>query len=112
MGAWRGVAWRAELMLLGFISLLLTVFQDRINKICMAKHLADEWLPCKKKEDTGPSSESSSTAAHFQITAARHLLAEASDAADFCTQKVRNFLRLFFGLRFINLLIDGDVNST
>lgn len=80
-------AWRAELMLLGFISLLLTVFQDRINEICMAKHLADEWLPCKKKKDA-----ESSTAAHFQITAARHLLAEDSGAADFCTQKVRNLI--------------------
>ncbi|XP_058184203.1 MLO-like protein 1 [Rhododendron vialii] len=76
---------KEELMLLGFISLLLTVFQDRINEICMAKHLADEWLPCKKKEEA--QSSESSTAAHFQITAAhRHLLAEASGGADFCTQ--------------------------
>ncbi|KAG5530308.1 hypothetical protein RHGRI_025304 [Rhododendron griersonianum] len=74
---------KEELMLLGFISLLLTVFQDRINEICMAKHLADEWLPCKKKKEDAESS----TAAHFQITAARHLLAEASGGADFCTQK-------------------------
>lgn len=41
----------AELMLLGFISLLLTVSQDRILKICISKHLTNHWLPCKKDND-------------------------------------------------------------
>ncbi|XP_016537549.1 MLO-like protein 15 isoform X1 [Capsicum annuum] len=42
---------RQELMLLGFISLLLTVSQDRILKICISKHLTNHWLPCKKDND-------------------------------------------------------------
>lgn len=38
-------------MLLGFISLLLTVGQDQISDICISKKLGDSWHPCKKKED-------------------------------------------------------------
>lgn len=87
-----------ELMLLGFISLLLTVFQSKINEICIDKHLTDDWLPCKKKDD---SSSSSSTTSHLQITAAffssllpgtggfhRRLLAEASSTQGYCEKKV------------------------
>eukprot|EP01018_Ginkgo_biloba_P015674 Gb_09144 [translate_table: standard] len=43
---------KAELMLLGFISLLLTVGQEHISKICISKSLGDSMLPCKKKEAT------------------------------------------------------------
>ncbi|KAM3270235.1 hypothetical protein P3S67_029592 [Capsicum chacoense] len=42
---------KEELMLLGFISLLLTVSQDRILKICISKHLTNHWLPCIKDND-------------------------------------------------------------
>ncbi|XAR71515.1 hypothetical protein NMG60_11028825 [Bertholletia excelsa] len=85
---------KEELMLLGFISLLLTVFQDRINKICIPKHLADKWLPCTKNSDA-----EESTTAHFTITTSllspflsgsghhRRLLAETSAAADYCSEK-------------------------
>ncbi|XP_031255610.1 MLO-like protein 13 isoform X1 [Pistacia vera] len=37
-----------ELMLLGFISLLLTVFQDAISHICMPTYLGSFMLPCKR----------------------------------------------------------------
>eukprot|EP01018_Ginkgo_biloba_P015568 Gb_28679 [translate_table: standard] len=40
-----------ELMLVGFISLLLTVGQKPISKICISKSLGDTMLPCKKKDD-------------------------------------------------------------
>jgi mlo protein len=36
----------AELMLLGFISLLLTVFQPKVASICMPERLAHRMLPC------------------------------------------------------------------
>ncbi|XP_007026460.2 PREDICTED: MLO-like protein 1 [Theobroma cacao] len=67
---------KEELMLLGFISLLLTVFQDCIGKICIAEHSDSKWLPCKKYD-----TESKSTS-HFQalFLSTRHLLAEASDS--------------------------------
>uniref|UniRef100_A0A803PIP8 MLO-like protein n=1 Tax=Cannabis sativa TaxID=3483 RepID=A0A803PIP8_CANSA len=41
-------------MLLGFISLLLTVFQNLISKICIPSHVANDMLPCKR-----PTSEDS-----------------------------------------------------
>jgi len=36
----------AELMLLGFISLLLNVFQPKVASICMAERLDHRMLPC------------------------------------------------------------------
>ncbi|KAK9920878.1 hypothetical protein M0R45_029416 [Rubus argutus] len=39
---------KAELMLLGFVSLLLAVTQDRIAKICIPAKLGDIMLPCRK----------------------------------------------------------------
>ncbi|KAL5542844.1 hypothetical protein UlMin_010554 [Ulmus minor] len=65
---------KEELMLLGFISLLLTVSQDRIAKICITKNQTDKWLPCKKKDEA-------STTEHFR------LLAEAATADEYCTEK-------------------------
>ena len=35
-----------ELMLLGFVSLLLTVSQRRIAKICIPKSVGETFLPC------------------------------------------------------------------
>lgn len=40
---------KSELMLLGFISLLLTVLQDYISDICIPKSIGDSWLPCSKE---------------------------------------------------------------
>ncbi|KAJ0968865.1 hypothetical protein J5N97_021742 [Dioscorea zingiberensis] len=40
---------KAELMLLGFISLLLTVGQVPISKICIPAKAANTFLPCKKE---------------------------------------------------------------
>ncbi|KAG6517553.1 hypothetical protein ZIOFF_020946 [Zingiber officinale] len=45
---------KAELMILGFISLLLTFSQDQIAKICVPKAIADSMLPCRPDaESTG-----------------------------------------------------------
>ncbi|XP_042409994.1 MLO-like protein 7 [Zingiber officinale] len=45
---------KAELMILGFISLLLTFSQDQIAKICVPKAVADSMLPCRPDaESTG-----------------------------------------------------------
>ncbi|GMY33004.1 MLO-like protein 1 isoform X2 [Fagus crenata] len=78
---------KEELMLLGFISLLLTVFQSRLAKFCMPQSLAKTWLPCKYEET------SSSTTTHFQTLftsfipgTARHLLAESSTTTGSCSE--------------------------
>ncbi|XP_057805467.1 MLO-like protein 6 [Salvia miltiorrhiza] len=39
-------------MLLGFISLLLTVGQGQIAEICVSKAIANSWHPCDKKQET------------------------------------------------------------
>lgn len=41
---------KAELMILGFISLLLTFVQDYAERICIPESVADTMLPCKKKD--------------------------------------------------------------
>lgn len=45
---------KAELMLLGFISLLLTVVQDPVSNICVPKTVGYSWHPCKAQEDDKP----------------------------------------------------------
>ncbi|KNA12564.1 hypothetical protein SOVF_124830 [Spinacia oleracea] len=62
---------KEELMILGFISLLLTFFQDEIDKWCIPEKLTERWLPCAKdKGDTA-------STANYQIPAGgRRLLAE------------------------------------
>ncbi|CAI0442816.1 unnamed protein product [Linum tenue] len=42
---------KAELMLLGFLSLLLTVFQTPISSICVSQKIGASWHPCNKKEE-------------------------------------------------------------
>ncbi|XP_059667661.1 MLO-like protein 6 [Cornus florida] len=43
---------KAELMLLGFISLLLTVGQGPISNICVSKSVGATWHPCNKKQES------------------------------------------------------------
>lgn len=71
---------KEELMLLGFISLLLTVFQGKINTICISEDWSKKMLPCKDETKE-------TTTAHFQTFfsfvpggISRRLLAEASSA--------------------------------
>ncbi|KAL6971817.1 MLO-like protein 1 [Sarracenia purpurea var. burkii] len=77
---------KEELMLLGFISLLLTVFQIRINRICIPSHLTDQWLPCKKPSSSPPKSTSHSQKS-IGAAIGRHLLAGDTGAADYCKQQ-------------------------
>ncbi|XP_039061177.1 MLO-like protein 12 [Hibiscus syriacus] len=42
---------KAELMLMGFISLMLTVLQGHISDICIPKNLANTWHPCDKQSE-------------------------------------------------------------
>ncbi|XP_077222677.1 MLO-like protein 13 [Tasmannia lanceolata] len=43
---------KEELMLLGFISLLLTVFQGLISHLCIPMSFSSHMLPCKKGDDS------------------------------------------------------------
>lgn len=48
---------KGELMVLGFISLLLTFGQNYISSICIPVEIADTMLPCPKREGTHPELE-------------------------------------------------------
>ncbi|KAI8574149.1 hypothetical protein RHMOL_Rhmol01G0332100 [Rhododendron molle] len=78
---------KEELMLLGFISLLLTVFQNVITKICVNEGVILHLLPCKlpssESESEGePSSNSTKITSHFG-----RLLVEGSQVTGYCTAK-------------------------
>ncbi|CAI9288242.1 unnamed protein product [Lactuca saligna] len=76
---------KEELMLLGFISLLLTVFQSRIIKICVKESVMEHLLPCSlrdREEATGSKPEAEGTS-HLL----RHLLAEEATATGYCASK-------------------------
>ncbi|KAJ8425392.1 hypothetical protein Cgig2_015675 [Carnegiea gigantea] len=87
----------AELMIMGFISLLLTVFQSRIGRICVSEDLANKWLPCeKKKQDQNGNSVSHAITIPQQFHATRrHLLSGEGDPT-YC-QKQLAFFKQFYG---------------
>ncbi|GAA0146779.1 hypothetical protein LIER_06651 [Lithospermum erythrorhizon] len=93
---------KEELMLLGFISLLLTVCQDRIMRLCIPKHLTDDWLPCKKKE------EGETTTAHFftsLVPGMRRLLAGTSSDQNYCEEKGKAQLLSLTSLHHLHIFI-------
>ncbi|WOK96512.1 hypothetical protein Cni_G05219 [Canna indica] len=80
---------KEELMLLGFISLLLTVFQGAIQNICIPERWTLHMLPCKREESTD-----SLGTAHFQSAFSagifggrRRLLSGDGSGADHCLNK-------------------------
>lgn len=97
---WKFGIVMAELMLLGFISLLLTVFQNTISKICVHQDVLDNMLPCKRNKTAESEGQNShvTTTSHFQTFfsssisgTAKRLLAEEESAASergYCAQKV------------------------
>lgn len=64
-------------MLLGFISLLLTVLQNTIVKICVHEDVMRHLLPCSYSAKEGETT-----------TMLRRLLAEKSAGGGYCTRKV------------------------
>ncbi|XVF30654.1 hypothetical protein REPUB_Repub16aG0077000 [Reevesia pubescens] len=89
---------KEELMLLGFISLLLTVFQSAISKICVSRETLISMLPCKIEDnkETSEGSNSTDTTSHFQkyfaftmSAGTRRLLAETSTSSHmgYCGEK-------------------------
>ncbi|KAI3676110.1 hypothetical protein L1987_85709 [Smallanthus sonchifolius] len=84
-----------ELMLLGFISLLLTVSQRMISKICIPKHLANYMLPCKREE----------TNEHLKLSNyGRHLLSEDL-GTQLCAHKGKVPLVSLEGLHQLHIFI-------
>ncbi|KAK2638431.1 hypothetical protein Ddye_026226 [Dipteronia dyeriana] len=102
---------KEELMLLGFISLLLTVFQGVISKICVSPEYLDNLLPCKQ---TAQEQESNATTtSHFHTVfassisgKARRLLAESSASeTGYCSQKGKAPLLSVEALHHLHIFI-------
>ncbi|KGN64744.1 MLO-like protein 6 [Cucumis sativus] len=67
---------KSELMLLGFISLLLTVGQGPITEICIPQHVAATWHPCTKEREDEMNKEVEKSVEHLGLNRRRllHLL--------------------------------------
>ncbi|KAI3829902.1 hypothetical protein L1987_04033 [Smallanthus sonchifolius] len=93
---------KEELMLLGFISLLLTVFQSQIVKICVKESLMEHLLPCslKLKYKEGPSIPKLEGTSHI-----RHLLAEEATTEGYCASKNKVPLLSLEALHHLHIFI-------
>lgn len=90
---------KEELMLLGFISLLLTVSQNGITKICVPASVTRHMLPCTLQEKEHSEEQKPHSQSHTLFSfpgIARRLLSEAPKT-DFCARKV-TLLSIFLGI--------------
>ncbi|KAA8536668.1 hypothetical protein F0562_029146 [Nyssa sinensis] len=96
---------KEELMLLGFISLLLTVFQSLIRHICIPTHLANYMLPCKI-ESVSPSGSGNNPEhySHHTLKNGRRLLSE-STGPEHCAAKGKVPLLSLEGLHQLHIFI-------
>ncbi|KAF7805561.1 MLO-like protein 6 [Senna tora] len=70
---------KSELMLLGFISLLLTVTQALISRICVSEEVADTWHPCSKQQEEAEDSEESNGRRRLLVNPRRVLASGGTD---------------------------------
>uniref|UniRef100_A0ACD5YWJ9 Uncharacterized protein n=1 Tax=Avena sativa TaxID=4498 RepID=A0ACD5YWJ9_AVESA len=82
---------KEELMVLGFISLLLTVFQGAMGRLCVRRSIMRHLLPCKPPPLDAAAAEET---AHFGdavltgvLGGARRLLSSGDASDDYCTKK-------------------------
>ena len=76
------------MMLLGFISLLLTVFQGMIQRTCIPAGWTDNMLPCQKLDVKAGATTEHFAAAGILGRIGRRLLSEGGAEADHCQKKV------------------------
>ncbi|XP_057445787.1 MLO-like protein 6 [Lotus japonicus] len=101
---------KGELMLMGFISLLLTVLQDPISKICISKSVASTWHPCanpktKTKHDADSDSDDSNhrkLLEYFDLIPRRVL---ATKGYDKCHDKGKVALVSAYGIHQLHIFI-------
>ncbi|XP_044466925.1 MLO-like protein 1 [Mangifera indica] len=98
---------KEELMLLGFISLLLIVFhQNMIAKICISEELASKWLPCKQEREA-----TANVTSHFQSAVSsfhgtgRHILESSSASVSYCSNKGKVPMLSIAALHHLNVFI-------
>ncbi|OIW10765.1 hypothetical protein TanjilG_27711 [Lupinus angustifolius] len=96
---------KAELMILGFISLLLTFGQSYIVKICISASVADKMLPCPYREK-GTNNASSSGGEHRRKLFSYERRYLAADATSYkCSDEGHVPLLSVNGLHQLHILI-------
>ncbi|WCJ44743.1 Protein MLO [Euphorbia peplus] len=100
---------KAELMLLGFISLLLTVGTKYISKICISASYGDNMLPCnpKYKDDNSKEEEDRrrKLLSVVEDVVWRRALAAAPGAEDYCSKKGKVALISQTGVHQLHIFI-------
>lgn len=104
---------KAELMLLGFISLLLTVGTTYVAKICVPKRLGNTWLPCDidgggaGDGDDGDDDDDKGRKllSYGQQMVWRRALASKTDQYDYCSSKDKVSLISYSGIHQLHIFI-------
>ncbi|XP_057519585.1 MLO-like protein 1 [Amaranthus tricolor] len=92
---------KEELMLLGFISLMLTVLQGAISKICIPEKYVKHMLPCSLKDK-----ESSGLSTTEHLGRFQRLLSEAAGSqAAYCASKHKVPFLSIEGLHHLHIFI-------
>ncbi|CAK7355511.1 unnamed protein product [Dovyalis caffra] len=103
---------KAELMLLGFISLLITVGTKPISKICIPEKAGNIMLPCKKeikkdsdKGEPGDKDDRRKLLWYAGDAISHRLLAAAAGGDDYCSQKGKVSLISQSGVHQLHIFI-------
>ncbi|XP_021902653.1 MLO protein homolog 1-like [Carica papaya] len=96
---------KAELMLLGFISLLLSVSTKFISKICLPRHLENFMLPCKPSSDEKKIDDDHNDRRKLLWFTQHRVLAAASSGDDYCSTKDKLPLISQTGLHQLHIFI-------
>ncbi|KAK1365241.1 hypothetical protein POM88_040802 [Heracleum sosnowskyi] len=78
---------KEELMLLGFISLLLTVSQGPISNMCISHHLASTMIPCKLPHESSSPSATEHFYLHQSLNNGHHRLLSEDSESQYCEHK-------------------------
>ncbi|RRT59029.1 hypothetical protein B296_00019472 [Ensete ventricosum] len=78
----------AELMLLGFISLLLTVFQRTISRICVSRRFFGHMLPCKETSFSPNQEVHHAKGLKLQLTWNNQKLLSEDEGSDTCMSQM------------------------
>ncbi|KAL3845904.1 hypothetical protein ACJIZ3_003307 [Penstemon smallii] len=98
---------KAELMVLGFISLILTFGQNYITRICIPYKLANTLLPCNLEE----SNKAKNTDHHRRLLWYEHRILAADSPAKAC-KDVRTHAQLINRDLLIIVFVLVDINET
>ncbi|KAM1406415.1 hypothetical protein ACFXTH_001091 [Malus domestica] len=91
---------KSELMLLGFLSFLLTVLQGSISDICISKSVGATWRPCKDNKSSKSGSNGRKLLEFFN-----HRRRLAVKGNDYCTEKGKVAFVSAYGIHQLHMFI-------